>query len=128
MKKKFIRQKNFTTKYKNIKSKLKMKNCLAVYKFFNLTNLNEAAFYLLQRCFTMLFDDRNCLEQSCVSLSKILSSSRLDVASGLQVFNATRDWLNRDRVFSKRLLPKVRLSLLSAGALKHVLARPRCST
>ena len=75
----------------------------------------------------MLAETNNFIELDFFTVSKILTSSELNITSELEVFYAADKWLtynitNHSR-FAKSLLQKVRLPLLSYHALHYLLNR-----
>ena len=114
----------------NMKDKLNVENALFLFKIadvFSLPNLYEATLSYTYRSFTMVTKTQSFLELDFLNVANILKSSQLLVTSELEVFNAAEDWINynsKERSkFSKDLLSKVRLSLLSDHALKFILQK-----
>ena len=99
-------------------------------RFFNLSNLSKLSFCFINRCFPMVVNCHNFLELDFISVAKIISSNDLSIDSELQVFNAADFWLSHKiterNKYSKDLLLRVRLSLLSVSALKHLLVKKSC--
>ena len=116
--------------YSSARSKIDINNCLVLYyvaNIFELSSLSEESLCLIERCFTAVAQSSNFLLLDLVLVSKILSSSGLNIDSELQVFNPGYSWLRYDinerRKHAKIILSKVRLPLLSAPALKEVLEK-----
>ena len=114
--------------HKLLVSNVDVNNCLVFYylsNVFNNSDSSEVSAGLIERCFPMVAETNNFQELDFITLKKILSSSGLNIDSELQVFNAVDSWLCHDitrrRKYGKQLFSKVRLSLLSAAALKQML-------
>ena len=102
-------------------------NIAALYEASTVFNLSKLTKMLLERIesfFAAFSDSHNFVELSFSSVSKILSSSKLDLTSELEVFNAAKAWLahnveERSR-FAKNILLPIRLPFLSDHALKFI--------
>ena len=112
---------------KTLISKIYKKNCLVLYclsKIFKLSNSVKASINLIEQSFSMFAGSDNFLKLEFKYITKILSSSGLNIDSELQVLNAADSWLFHDlserRKYANDLLSKVRLPLLSIPALKQV--------
>ena len=79
----------------------------------------------IERCFPIVVDNQNYLHLDFSLVAKILSSSELNIHSEIEVFKAAITWIKHNSEerskYAKQLLLKVRLNLLSEGALKHML-------
>ena len=73
----------------------------------------------------MVVETQNFLNLDFYFVAKILASSELNIQSEVEIFNAIISWLkhnSEERIqYAKQLLLKVRFSLLSDDALKHLL-------
>ena len=111
---------------KHIDDKLNTKNVIAVYYFsrqFNSLTVSNISFQFIKRCFPTIVDNTSFLDLDFRSVSKILSSSELNIDSELEVFNAVVAWIDYKKERSKHaksLFMKIRLSLLSVPALNYV--------
>ena len=77
----------------------------------------------------MFVDSTSFLELDFKHISKILSSSELNIDSEMEVFNAIVSWLghNKERSkYAKGLFLKVRLLLLSDPALELISEKISC--
>ena len=113
---------------KTLISKINKKNCLVLYclsKIFKLSSSVKASISLIEQSFSIFAGSDNFLELEFKYITKILSSSGLNIDSELQVLNAADSWLCYDiskrSKYAKELLSNVRLSLLSIPALYHIL-------
>ena len=92
---------------------------------FKITSLAKETFYYFERCFTMVVETKSFIQIDFEDLRKILCSCKLQVDTELEVFNAANTWVNcntaQRRKFTKDLLSKVRLPLLSKYALTYIL-------
>ena len=114
----------------NMKDKLNVENALFLFKIadvFSLPILYETTLSYTYRSFTMVTKMQSFLELDFWNVANILKSSQLSVTSELEVLNAAEAWINynsKERSkFSKDLLSKVRLHLLSEHALKFILGK-----
>ena len=114
--------------HENIKCKISVKNVIVVYNFaklFNLTSMTETTFSYMERCFTMIVETESFLKLKYAAVAKLFGSSDLHTTSELEVYNAADAWLmysiGERGEFSKKLLSKVRLCLLSDRTLEHLL-------
>ena len=94
------------------------------------SSLYKISLRFIERCFPMFVDSETFLQLGFISVSRILSSSKLHVDSELQVFNAADRWLydniTERSKHTKRLLLRIRLSLLSVSALNFILNKNSC--
>ena len=77
----------------------------------------------------MFVDSNSFLKLDFKSVSRILSSSELNIDSEMEVFNVIVSWLghNKERSkYAKGIFLKVRLSLLSDPALKLITEKISC--
>ena len=109
--------------------KLNTETVCFYYGVFNYTgghkSLQNCALKYIQRWFCYLTENNKHLDLSFDQMINILSSSRLDITSELEVFNAAEAWIHhnagkRSR-FARELIGTVRLSLLSPAALDSML-------
>ena len=113
-------------------NKIKLKNVAALFNFselFNSLNLSSRSLKFIERCFQMFVDSTSFLELDFKHISKILSSSELNIDSEMEVFNAIVSWLghNKERSkYAKGLFLKVRLLLLSDPALELISEKISC--
>ena len=120
------------TVYRSVQDNIKIKNVAALFKFsylFNSSNVFKLSLQFIERCFPMLVDSTSFLELDFKFISKILSSSELNIDSEMEVFNAVVSWLghNKERSkYAKGIFLKVRLSLLSDPALKLITEKISC--
>ena len=105
-------------------------NVAMFYQFANLfkfPSLEEQTLSYIERNFTVVIKSRNFFELDVVLVEKILSSSRLQISSEIEVFNVANSWIrynNETRSkYSKRLFLKARYPLLSDMALEHNLSK-----
>ena len=93
--------------------------------FYSLQNLSKDLLCYIERFFTVVAETENFLQLNFLLLSKILSSSSLDITSELEISNAVDNWLKFNfeerKVFASKLLLKVRLCLISNNSLKCIL-------
>ena len=92
---------------------------------FEITELAITTVAYIHRCFTMVAETPEFVELNFDIISKILSSSQLEVTSEMEVFNAVDCWIShcfeQRSQFTMCLLKRVRLPLLSDYALEHIL-------
>ena len=78
----------------------------------------------------MVIETRNFLELEKIIVLKIFASSSLQIDSEVEVYNAANKWLNYNieerKIFSKQMLSKVRLNLLSEQVLKYLQNESSC--
>ena len=119
-------------RYKNIcksfKSSINFENAALYYKtstVFHLPTLTDFSSRYIERFFTTIAASEGFLELDFERVKKLLSSSMLHVDSELEVLNSAERWARHGTgkrgVFSKQLLLKARLALLSDHALRHLL-------
>ena len=120
------------TVYRSVQNNIKIKNVAAIYNFshlFNSSNVSKLSLQFIELCFQMLVDSTSFLELEFKLVSKILSSSELNIDSEMEVFNAIVLWLGHNEEhskYAKGLILKVRLSLLSDPALKLITEKISC--
>ena len=113
-----------------VKDKVKIKNVAMYHQFakvFNLPTLAKETFRCMERCFSMVVENSNFLQSEFTVVSRLLSSSKLNICSELEVFHAADAWLSNTverHVFLKDLFLKIRFSLLSDHEVEHVLQTP----
>ena len=114
------------TKY--FENKMSAKNVTMFYslaKLFHISCLGETTLKYIKRCYTMVVETKNFLELSFELITKILSSSELNIHSELEVFNVANRWLEykleERKKYAKSLLLTVRFPVLSANSLKCML-------
>ena len=69
---------------KRSEDKFNIENVVVVYYFsrlFNLSRISENSFQFIERCFPMIVDDTSFLELDFKNMSKVLSSSELNIDS-----------------------------------------------
>ena len=113
---------------KIISESLQTKNADSVYQFSNLfysPSLPKTTLRFIERCFTIVSDNVSFIHLEYNSLLKILASSELSITSEIEVFEVADRWLNyntKERSkYSKSLLTKVRLHLLSNETVRRLL-------
>ena len=118
-----------------MKGKIHIKNVLTFFqtiKTFHLISLKKETLSYIERCFTILVDDRNFLEFSFNDVRKILLSSKLYITSELEVYDCIEKWLKHNfeerKQHAKDLLLTVGSNLLSKDALKCLLNKTSCFT
>ena len=111
------------------KENLSAENAAVLYplaSLFNLTNLKKASYEYLERCFTIIVDDKNFIELEHTHVLRLLKSSELLITSEIEVYNAANRWLNHNiderSKYAKNLLLKVRLTLLSDETIRLLLS------
>ena len=121
----FIEERNI---HEYLKGRITVKNVAFFYnlaKLYNLPNLAEETFSRIERCFAMVIETNNFLELDYTLVAKVFDTSDLHTTSEREVYNAADKWLmhnTKERCqFSKKLLLKVRLPLLSDRTLKYLL-------
>ena len=124
-----IENKNF----KQIEMKLRNSNVATFYQIssiFNFSELVKFSLRYIERCFPMVCKNINLNNLSLVLIAKIISSSELNIDSEKELINAIDSWISYDfekrSKFASRLLSKVRLNLLSNGALNSMLDSDVC--
>ena len=116
----------------NIEDRISISNVAAIFylsQLFYSPTVSKQALQLIESCFQLLADHNSFLELDYKCVAKILLSSKLNIHSELEVFNFVVRWLSyleERSKYSMKLLCKVRLSLLSVSALKHVKSRYLC--
>ena len=112
--------------YNCFEDKIKSKNAAALYCFsrlFNSSILSKPTLQFIERCFLTVVDSMSFLQLDFNCISKILSSSHLNIDSELEIFNAIISWLDNNKkrnMYAKRLILNIRLSLLSVPALSLI--------
>ena len=119
--------------FENFSENLKIQNAAFFYQLaliFNLPGLQITVFRYIERCFTIIVESESFLELDSKTISKILASSSLQIDSEVEVYNAANKWLNHNSgersMYSKQLLLKVRLNLLSEQVLKYLQNESSC--
>ena len=114
--------------FRPLLSTISPKGSLVFYCFsniFNVTSLFEESLSLIVRYFSVVTESNNFVDLDFTCLRKILTSGELNIDSELQVLNAADRWLRHNVAergkHARDLLSKVRLSLLSAPALRQIL-------
>ena len=115
---------------KVLRNKFTVKNVVTLYslaKCYNLATISESSLLYIERCFPMVNETQNFLHLDFSIVAKILSSSELNIHSEVEIFNAVIAWLKHNSEerskYSKQLLLKIRLSLLSEHALNYILEK-----
>ena len=97
-------------------------------KTYELSDVFEPALSYIERCFSILTDDKNFLEIDFAKVRKILKSSQLNVDFELEVYRFAEEWLKHDvggrKRHAKDLLRLVRLRLFSQKTLERLLVEP----
>ena len=110
--------------YSRIKDEINVNNVAALYYSSQLFSLSEPPLRFIERCFPMFVDSLNFLELDVMSVAKLLSSSELNVDTEFQVFEAANGWLSHNLEergkHASYIFSKIRVSLLSTPALKHI--------
>ena len=92
---------------------------------FNMPSFSKATFRCIERFFASVAKTENFPHLSFACVSQILSSSKLNVTSEMEVLRAADRWLSfgaaQRRAFSTDLLVKIRFSLLSNRELDQFL-------
>ena len=117
-----------TTTCTILKDKLQIINAVSVYHFsnlFNLPSLKNLTLSYIERCFTIVSDNKSFLELEHNLISEVLASSELLITSEIEVFKVANKWLNYNieerSKYAKDLFLKVRLDLLSTETIKRLL-------
>ena len=112
---------------KFIQDKLTVENVVAFYclvKCYNVATISESSLLYIERCFPIVVETQNFLHLDFINVAKILGSSELNIHSEVEVFNAAITWLKHNieerSKYAKQLLLKVRFSLLTEHAIKHI--------
>ena len=127
---KLFNEENFESQITGfMKEKVSIENAVTCYQLankFHLPVLAKQTFRCMERSFPIVANTDSFLHLDATSVKKLLTSSDLDVNSELQVMIAADAWVmhaEEERTkFSKELLLKVRLPLLSDHVLKRVLS------
>ena len=113
---------------KILKEKLHIKNAAFLYQFvnlFNVSSLQNSTFNYIERCFTIVSDNKSFLELGYNLFSKILASSELLITSEIEVFKVANRWLKHNieerSKYAEDILLKVRFHLLSTEAIRNIL-------
>ena len=100
---------------------------LKLASIFNLARIARALLSYIERCFTMVVKSKTFLQIDYDLVKRILSSSRLEITSELEVFDAADEWIRHSQeernIHAKDLLLTVRLPLLSEKALQFALRK-----
>ena len=113
-----------------IKSKINPQNvatyfCLS--KLYNLPDISKVAMDYIQCWFTAVAKTKNFLHLDFPLIKRIVSSSKLNTTSEIEVFTAANDWMScnfQEKVkHAKHLLLLIRLPLLTKSAFTHVLTK-----
>ena len=95
-------------------------------KFYNLQYIAELALQFIDSCFSNVVETENFLNLDFHMLVKVLGSSNLNIHSEIEVSNSLIVWLKHNSgersKFTKQLLHKVRLTLLSKYEMQHLLS------
>ena len=100
-------------------------------RLFKLSNLSKISLCFIERFFPMAADSENFLELDFNSVVKIVQSSDLLIDTEIQVFNVADRWLSYNKKrskYTKDLLSRIRLLLLTVPALNHILRKKSCFT
>ena len=116
---------------KCIKDKMNHKNfCLHLSLLKIFFSSSKDAMVYIDSCFLMISDTGDFLQLEVNLLEEILSRSSLFVTNEIEVYQAVDQWINCNFIerekFSKRLLHKIRLPLLTEKTLKTILTKNRC--
>ena len=111
----------------NIEDKINVEN-VSMYRqlstIFYLPSVNKITSDNIQRCFATVAKTPNFLELDFNHVNEILSSSKINISSELQVFNAADNWLSckisERKKFAKELFLKIRFPLLPDHVLKKL--------
>ena len=110
-----------------MKDKVAKNNVLTIYslaKLYKLANFSDSSLLYIERCFQIVVETQNFLHLDFNLVVKILSSSELNIHSEVEVFNSAIAWLKHNieerSKYSKQLLSKVRITLLSEHALECI--------
>ena len=112
--------------YKTVEVKINASNVAALYNFsqlFSSSNVSKPPLQFIERCFPMFVDSTSFLELDFKSVSKILSSSELNIDSEMEVLSAVVAWLGHKKerkIYAKKLFLKIRISFLSDPTLKLI--------
>ena len=113
---------------KIMQDKVAVENVITFYslaKFYNIVSVSESSLLYIERCFPVIVETRNFLHFDFDLVVKVLSSSKLNIHSEVEVFNAANAWLKHNSKergkYATQLLLKVRLQFLSQHAFKHIL-------
>ena len=113
-----------------IKDKVNKENVLTFYslaELYKLANISNSSLIYIERCFPMVVETKNFVHIDYSINAKILGSSKLNVQSEVEVYDAAITWLSHNiearSKYAKQLLLKVRLTLLSEHALNHILEK-----
>ena len=118
--------------YKAVEGKINTNYVAALYNFsqlFSSSNASKPPLQFIERCFQMFVDSSSFLELDLKLISKVLSSSELNIDSEMQVFNAVVSWLGHNEKrskYAKYLFLKVGIFLLSDPALKLIKEKVSC--
>ena len=120
---------------KYYENKVDLNNVATLYnssQIFNLSGLSKLSLSFIERYFLMVANSEKFLELDFYSVAKILSSSELNIDSELEVLNIAERWLchkiKERGNFVADVLSRIRLSLLTVPALKHISDKKSCFT
>ena len=113
------------TKYmidkKTIKNAITFYSVAKTHKLFGVAG---TAIKIIESCFSMLIETENFSQLDFDCVLKVISSSKLNIHSEVEIFDAVNTWLkhnSEERIkYAVQLLLKVRLTLLSEHALKYI--------
>merc|ERR1712240_1002991 len=112
--------------YRSIEEKISLYNVIALYQIsdlFKTSNIQKPPILFIERCFPIISETQKFLDLDYKYVTKILSSSYLNIDSELEVFNIIVSWLENRKernTYAKHLFLKIRLELLSVPALKFI--------
>ena len=91
---------------------------------YHLTDIESLLFCYINGCFQMIAESKNFFELDFHAVYKIVSSSKLNIHSEIELLNASISWLKHNikirRKFAKKILLKVRLHLVPNRTLTHL--------
>ena len=95
-------------------------------KRYKLSTIFKSSLNFIEHCFPMVVETQNFLELDFSSVSKILASSKSNIHSEVEIFDWVITWIKHNseerNKYAKQLLSKIRFTLLSEHALKHILS------
>ena len=111
---------------KNITTKDNVLTFYSLAKLFNQATISDSALIYIQRWFSIEVETESFLHLDFDLIAKILASSELNIYSEVEIFYAVKIWLKHSseqrRKYAKKLLLKVRFTLLSEHAFKYISA------